>query len=454
MRKLLLVLPFLLFSGMLMSQKEDSAFIRSISDEILNNGKAYDYLRQLTKQVGGRIAGSPNMVKAENWGLKIMQEIGADKAWLQECMVPHWIRGGKDMVNATTGNDSRVLDALALGNSEGTRGKIISAPVMMVSSFDELDKRKEEAKGKIVFFNYKFRRDFVQTFQAYSDAVKYRGGGANAASKYGAVAVLVRSMTHSVDNNPHTGAMGYDTSLQKIPALAIGLQDADWISDQLSKGNLSVSLSSYAHMLPDTIGHNVIGEITGSEFPNEVITVGGHLDSWDPGEGAHDDGAGCVQSLEILRVLRALGYKPKHTIRIVLFANEENGGRGGDKYAEVAKEKGEKHIFALESDAGGFTPRGFGLTAPADKFAKFMSWQPLIAPYGAADFKKGGGGSDISPLGKIFNTPLAGLSPDSQRYFDIHHARSDVFENVNKRELLLGAVNMAALVYLVDKYGM
>ena len=344
MRKLLLVLPFLLFSGMLMSQKEDSAFIRSISDEILNNGKAYDYLRQLTKQVGGRIAGSPNMVKAENWGLKIMQEIGADKAWLQECMVPHWIRGGKDMVNATTGNDSRVLDALALGNSEGTRGKIISAPVMMVSSFDELDKRKEEAKGKIVFFNYKFRRDFVQTFQAYSDAVKYRGGGANAASKYGAVAVLVRSMTHSVDNNPHTGAMGYDTSLQKIPALAIGLQDADWISDQLSKGNLSVSLSSYAHMLPDTIGHNVIGEITGSEFPNEVITVGGHLDSWDPGEGAHDDGAGCVQSLEILRVLRALGYKPKHTIRIVLFANEENGGRGGDKYAEVAKEKGEKHM--------------------------------------------------------------------------------------------------------------
>lgn len=454
MRKSLLLLPFLLITLVLTAQKEDSIFIRAISDDILNNGKAYEYLRQLTKQVGGRVSGSPNMVKAENWGLKTMQEIGPDKAWLQQCMVPHWVRGGKDMVKASAGSGIRELDALALGNSEGTGGKIITAPLMMVGSFDELDKRKEEAKGKIVFFNYKFRNDFVQTFQSYGDAVKYRGGAANAASKYGAVGVLVRSMTHTVDNNPHTGAMRYDTTLEKIPALAIGLHDADWISEQITSNKLTISLSSHARMLPDTIGHNVIAELTGTEFPYEVITIGGHLDSWDPGEGAHDDGAGCVQSLEILRVFKALGYKPRHTIRIVLFANEENGGRGGDKYAEEAKEKGEKHIFALESDAGGFTPRGFGLTAPDDKFAKFMSWQPLIAPYGAIEFKKGGGGSDISPLGKTFATPLAGLSPDSQRYFDIHHARSDVFENVNKRELLLGAVNMAALVYLVDKYGM
>ncbi|MBL0233410.1 MAG: M20/M25/M40 family metallo-hydrolase [Chitinophagaceae bacterium] len=454
MRKSFFVLSFLLTSGLLMAQKEDSVFIRAISDDILNNGKAYEYLRQLTKQVGGRVSGSPNMVKAENWGLKTMQDIGADKAWLQECMVPHWVRAGKDVVKAMARGGSRDLDALALGNSEGTGGKYLTAPVMMVGSFEELEKRKEEAKGKIVFFNYKFRNELVQTFQAYSDAVKYRGGAANAGSKNGAVGVLVRSMTHAVGNNPHTGAMRYDSAIQKIPAIAIGIEDADWMSQEISKGTITVSLSSNAHMLPDTIGHNVIAELTGSEFPNEVITIGGHLDSWDPGEGAHDDGAGCVQSLEILRVFRALGYKPKHTIRIVLFANEENGGRGGDKYAEVAQAKGEKHIFALESDAGGFTPRGFGLTAPDDMFAKFMSWQPLIAPYGASDFRKGGGGSDISPLGKTFATPLAGLSPDSQRYFDIHHARSDVFENVNKRELLLGAVNMAALVYLVDKYGM
>ncbi len=454
MRKSFLLLPFLLISGMLMSQKEDSVFIRQLADDILNNGKAYDYLHQLTKEVGGRVSGSPNMVKAEKWGLKTIQDIGADKAWLQECMVPHWVRGGKDMVTAKTAGATRELDVLALGNSQGTGGAVLTAPLIMVGSFDELDKRKEEAKGKIVFFNYKFRNDFIQTFQSYGDAVKYRGGGAIAASKYGAVGVLIRSMTHAVGNNPHTGAMRYDSAYQKIPAIAIGIQDADWISDQIVKGNMTVSLSSNAHMLPDTIGHNVIAELTGSEFPNEVITIGGHLDSWDPGEGAHDDGTGCVQSLEILRVFRALGYKPKHTIRIVLFANEENGGRGGDKYAEVAKQKGEKHIFALESDEGGFTPRGFGLTASEDKFAKFMSWQLLIAPYGASDFKKGGGGSDIGPLGKTFNTPMAGFTPDSQRYFDIHHARSDVFENVNKRELLLGAVNMAALVYLVDKYGL
>jgi hypothetical protein len=185
-----------------------------------------------------------------------------------------------------------------------------------------------------------------------------------------------------------------------------------------------------------------------------VITVGGHLDAWDAGEGAHDDGAGCVQSIEILRALKALGYKPRHTIRFVLFANEENGGRGGDKYAEEAKEKGEKHVFALESDAGGFTPRAFGFSVTDEQSQKMLTWKPLIAPYGCTEFERGGGGSDIGPLGETFKTPMAGLSPDSQRYFDVHHAASDVLANVNKRELELGAVNMAALIYLVDKYGL
>jgi hypothetical protein len=325
----------------------------------------------------------------------------------------------------------------------------------MVNSFQDLDSKKDQVSGKIVFFNYKFNNTFIHTFQSYGDAVKYRGGGASAASKYGAVGVIIRSMTHSVDNNPHTGAMRYDSAYKRIPAFAVGLQDADWLSNQLQQNSIvSIQMRSNAHMLPDTIGHNVIGELTGSEFPNEVITVGGHLDSWDPGEGAHDDGAGVVQTLEILRTFRILGYKPKHTIRFVLFMNEENGGRGGDKYAEEAKAKGEKHIFALESDEGGFTPRGFGFTVPDEKFKKILTWQALIAPYGCSEFTRGGGGSDIGPLGRTFNAPMAGLTPDSQRYFDFHHARNDVFENVNKRELLLGAVNMAALLYLVDKYGL
>lgn len=207
-------------------------------------------------------------------------------------------------------------------------------------------------------------------------------------------------------------------------------------------------------MLPDTVAHNIIGEITGSEFPDEIITVGGHLDSWDPAEGAHDDGSGCVQSIEILRAFKAIGYKPKRTIRVVLFANEENGLRGGSRYAEEARTKKEKHIFALESDAGGFTPRAFGFTMSAELLKKVQTWLPLLQPYGISELEMGGGGSDIGPLNRELGTPLAGLEPDSQRYFDIHHARSDVFEAVNKRELELGAISMAALIYLVDKYGL
>jgi hypothetical protein len=198
----------------------------------------------------------------------------------------------------------------------------------------------------------------------------------------------------------------------------------------------------------------VIGEIKGTQFPNEYITIGGHLDSWDNCEGAHDDGAGCVQTIEILRAFKALGYQPKRTLRFVLFANEENGLRGGTKYADEAQAKGEKHIFALESDAGGFTPRGFGFTVSPEQFQKVLAWQNLLAPYGATELSMGGGGADIGPLNRTQGTAVAGLQPDSQRYFDYHHARNDVFEAVNKRELELGAVNMAALIYLVDKYGL
>lgn len=447
------MLFFISFS--LFAQNEDSVFIRRIADEMLENGKAYDNLRDLTKNVGARLAGSPGMVKAEKWGLKTLQASGADKAWMQECMVPHWVRGGKDEATAFySKSNKKSLYVTALGNSEGSGKKGVTAEVLEVKDFDDLESKKDQVKGKIVFYNYHFNPKFIQTFWSYGDAVRYRGAGPSRAAKYGAVAVIVRSMSHSTDNFPHTGSTNYDKAYPKIPAVAIGLQDADWLDAQLQSSPVKVTLKTYGHFLPDTIGHNIIGELTGSEFPNEYITVGGHLDSWDLAEGAHDDGTGITQTIEILRAFKALGYKPKHSIRFVLFANEENGMRGGAKYAEEAKEKGEKHIFGLESDAGGFTPRGFSFGGTPEQFEKVRSWLPLFLPYGVSEINKGGGGADVSPLNYTFKTPVSELNPDSQRYFDIHHAPNDVFENVNKRELELGAINMAAFIYLVDKYGL
>ena len=456
MRKLLLILLLSVFGLSVLAQKEDSTFIKRISDEILVNGRAYENLRHLTKKIGGRLAGSPGMVKAEQWGLKVMKESGADKAWMQECMVPHWVRGGEDMAsfNINGKEGYKKLDVVALGNSLGTGKTGITAEVLLVDSFDDLEKRKDEVKGKIVFYNYKFNDTYINTFLSYRDAGQYRGQGPSRAAKYGAKAVIVRSMSHAADNNPHTGATRYDSAYEKIPAIAIGLRDADLLAEELKQTTVVVKMKTNGHFLPDTIGHNIIGELKGTEFPDEIITIGGHLDSWDNGEGAHDDGAGCVQTIEILRAFKAIGYKPKRTIRFVLFANEENGLRGGNKYAEEAVAKKEKHILAMESDAGGFTPRALGFTGSDEQYQKFLSWKNLIAPYGCTEFNKGGGGADIGPLNRALKTPMVSLIPDSQRYFDIHHSRSDVFEAVNKRELELGAVNMAALIYLVDKYGL
>lgn len=449
---------------LLQAQTADSLMIRRIADEILSNGKAYENLRQLTKEIGPRLAGSSGMVKSEKWGLEKMKSSGADKSWLQQCKVPHWVRGGADAATAVytvpaigTKNmlpKKKILDVVALGNSEGTGLKGLKAPVLLVNSFDELEAKKDQVKGRIVFYNYKFNPNYVNTFQAYRDAGQYRGQGPSRAAKYGALGVMVRSMSHATDNHPHTGATRYDSAYPKIPAVAVGLRDADWLAGQLAKGEVSVQLKTMGRMLPDTIGHNVIGELTGSVYPDKIITVGGHLDSWDNCEGAHDDGAGCVQTIEILRAFKAIGYQPKHTIRFVLFANEENGLRGGSKYAEEAVARKEDHILAMESDAGGFTPRALGFTGSDIQFEKFLSWRNLIAPYGCSEFVRGGGGADIGPLNRALKTPMASLNPDTQRYFDIHHARSDVFEAVNKRELELGAVNMAALIYLVDQYGL
>lgn len=453
MKKLSIALLFLPLVSM--AQSGDEATIKQLSDEILRNGTAYDLLRQLTKDIGGRLSGSPQFAKAVQWGKVTMEQQGADKVYLQECMIPHWVRGGQDQASLIEINKkkaNRKLDVLALGNSLGSG--TVTGELLAVANFDELEKRKDEIKGKIVYYNNGFNPTNVKPFVSYGEAGIYRRWGASRAAKYGAVGVMIRSLTESTANDPHTGGMAYIDSFPKIPAIAVGPRDADEVWAMSKTGSMKLSMTTNGHFLPDTIGHNVIGELTGTEFPDQIITVGGHLDSWDVNEGAHDDGTGIVHTIEVMRAMKAIGYKPKHTIRFVLFANEENGLRGGSKYAAEAKAKGEKHVFALESDAGGFTPRGFSIQASKEQMEKLRSWIPLLSPYGSFEITADGGGADIGPLNRTFGIPVGELLPDPQRYFDIHHARSDVFENVNKRELMLGAVNMAGLIYLVDKYGL
>ena len=461
MKKLLLIAFFFPLINYAQTLTSDSLFIHKIAVNILSSDASYNNLHYLTKNIGGRLSGSPQMYLAEKWGEQALQNAGADEVTLQECMVPHWVRVGKDkafvIYKDEKGNQQKyMLNILALGNSVGSGTAGVTGPLIRVNNFEELEAKKDSLKGKIVFYNNSFDDTLINTFFAYSKNVIYRGIGASRAAKYGAVAVLIRSMTNSSGNYPHTGALHYTDSLNKIPAAAMGLEDVKKL-DSLFDNNVPVAcaLYTYGAMKPDTIAHNVIGELKGSEHPEQIITVGGHLDSWDPAEGANDDGTGIVQTIEVLRVFKAMGYTPKHTIRFVLFANEENGTRGAKKYAEEAKQKHEQHIFALESDAGGFTPRGFSFDIEdAAVWQKINSWKPLFYPYYGDRFELGEAGADIGYLKEAFHTPQAGLNPDNQRYFYIHHAASDVFENVDIREMKLGAINMAALIYLVDKYSL
>jgi hypothetical protein len=437
-----------------MAQNKDSLMIKKMSDDILTNGKAYDWLNELTKKIGNRLTASPAFYKAINWGSNTLKVAGASTITLQECVVPHWIRGKNDAVKITSINNEKqsiALNMLALGNSIGSS---VEANIIAIKNFDELEKRKDEIKGKIVFFNYALNQTYIETFQAYGEAGKYRYSGPSRAAKYGAVGCLVRSLTGSTDNLPHTGMMKYNDSFPLIPAAALGLQDSDKLWNLCNNSNVSVSINTHGKFLKDTIGYNVIGELNGLENAHQYITIGGHLDSWDVGEGAHDDGAGVVQVMEVLRVFRAINYQPKHTIRFVLFANEENGLKGGTQYANEAFAKNENHLFALETDGGGFSPRGFSFEMKPALLNKIKVWLPLLQPYGTHKFVATGGGADIGPLNEKLKIPIAELLPDSQRYFDLHHTNNDVFENVNRRELLLGAVNIAGLIYLIDKYGL
>ena len=457
MRKLQLAFALCLAVNAVAAQTNDSAMFKRIADDVFTNSTAYENLRILCKKVGPRLSGSPQAAAAVQETYKMMKAMGADTVYLQECMVPHWVRGAKESALLVDVNSKTFsLNICALGNSVGTGKQGIKAEVIEVRSFKELEQLGVAGvKGKIVFYNFPMNPTNVETFRSYGEAGQFRGRGPSMAAKYGAIGVMVRSLASNIDDYPHTGATTYNDSFPKIPAIAVSTRHAEFVSAELKKNKtMQLYFRTECEMLPDVKSHNVIAEIRGTEFPNEVITVGGHLDSWDLAEGAHDDGAGCIQSMEIIRVYKKLGIKPKRTIRVVMFMNEENGLRGGRKYAEVAAtEKNNKFIFALESDAGGFTPRAFGFTAEPQVLSKLRNWVPLFKPYGVYEFSDGGGGADIGPL-RPLGTTLSGLRPDSQRYFDHHHAANDTFEMVSKRELELGAINMVLLLYIVDQYGL
>ncbi|KAB5488334.1 MULTISPECIES: M20/M25/M40 family metallo-hydrolase [Flagellimonas] len=453
----ILLLALLLASTPFFSQTEDEKQIKAIYDKALTDGKAYDWLDHLSNQIGGRLSGSVQAQQAVEYTKDQLDLLGLDRVWLQPVMVPKWMRGTPEFAYFETkpGLTTNV-PICALGGSVATPDGGLKASVVEVNGIEDLEKLgKEKIEGKIVFYNRPMDPTLINTFASYSGCVDQRYSGAAEAAKYGALGVIVRSMNLRLDDYPHTGSMGYgDMPVNKrIPAAAISTKGAELLSGTLKLNpNIKFYFRQNCKQYEDVQSYNVIGEIKGSTYPNEIMVVGGHLDSWDLGDGSHDDGAGCVQSMDVLRLLKETGYRPKRTLRVVLFMNEENGLRGGNKYAEVAKDKGENHVFALESDAGGFTPRGFTIDASEENLKQIQGWKELFEPYLIHIFDKGGGGADIGPL-KDDNMVLVGLKPDTQRYFDHHHAENDTFEHVNKRELELGAATMASLVYLIDKYG-
>ena len=458
--KYIIQIIFLIQSIQLSIAQEDKHVynISKIYDVALTNGNSYEWLDYLSNQIGGRLSGSLNADRAVEWGFKELNNLDLDKVFLEDVMVPKWVRGTFEYASIITGPGMSInVPICSLGGSIATPASGLRAQVIEVKSFEELEVLgMKNIKGKFVFFNRPMPAGIIDTFEAYSVTRDQRSNGAERAAKYGAVGVIIRSMNLKLDDYPHTGNMSYGKlpNKMRIPAAAISTNGAELLSSMLSLNkNLYFYLKQDCKNLPDVKSYNVIGEIKGSDFPNEIIVVGGHLDSWDLGDGAHDDGAGIVQSMEVLNIFNKISYKPKRTIRVVLYMNEENGLRGGITYAKNAKNKKENHVFALESDAGGFSPRGFSFEASDNQFKKIKSWETYFHPYLTDRFTLGGSGADIGPLrnGKIV---LAGLRPDSQRYFEYHHTANDTFEAINKRELELGAAAMTSMIYLVDQYGL
>ena len=451
-QKIITVFSLLLISYILSAQ-EPSKILNSVFDEALTDRTAYNQLEYLCKHTKGRLAGTSAAEKAIEYTRQALINAGADTVWLQKVPVPHWFRGVEKCIVSSLVHGRKDLAITALGLSVGTVEKGIVANVIEVHNFEELKTLGQQIiQGKIIFFNRPVDNKLINSFAGYGGAVNQRIQGASEASKYGAIAVIVRSATQSLDNFPHTGVTSYDDSINKIPAVAVSTLDAELLSQWLKTDpSLVVHLISTCGNYPDTWSYNVIGEIHGSLKPKEYITVGGHLDAWDIAEGANDDGGGCVQAIEMIRIFKKLGIKPKRAVRAVMFMNEEMGSSGGKTYAEEAIRKGEIHYAALESDRGVMSPRGFGFDADGLKLEKLQSLASWFVPYNIRDFDKGGGGSDISPL-KALGALQIGYIPDTQRYFSYHHSANDTFEQVNIRELQMGSAAIASLIYLIDLF--
>jgi len=451
-QRITVVFILFLISHLLKAQ-EPAKVLSSVFDEALTDRTAYNNLEYLCKHTKGRIAGSAAAEKAIEFTRQAMINAGADTVWLQKVPVPHWIRGVERCSVTSSVSGKKELAITALGLSVGTDEQGITSKVVEVHDFEELKNiGLQGIQGKIVFFNRPFDNKLINSFAAYGGAVNQRTVGPSEASRYGAIAVIVRSMTQSLDNFPHTGVTHYADNVNKIPAVAVSTLDAELLSQWLKTDpSLTVNLVSTCRNYPDTISYNVIGEVYGSLKPNEYITVGGHLDAWDIAEGAIDDGGGCMQAIETIRIYKKLGIKPKRTVRVVLFMNEEMTTTGGKTYAEEAKRKGEIHYAALESDRGVMSPLGFSFDTDSLKLEKLRSLTSWFAPYNIRDFDKGGGGSDIAPL-KALGALQIGYIPDSQRYFWYHHSANDTFEQVNIRELQMGSAAIASLIYLIDLF--
>jgi carboxypeptidase Q len=427
------------------------------AERILKKGlkeqEAYSLLTDLVA-IGHRLTGSLQAARAVQYTHKKMLDLGFENVHLEPITVPHWVRGAPEEGRLeSTQLGSHPLSVCAIGGSISTPEKGVSAEVVEVKSFEELQKLNEKAEGKIVFFNRPMDPSLLNTFGSYGGAADQRVRGAVEAAKAGAVAALVRSLTMRLDDFPHTGLMIYDSEVPKIPAACISTKGAAFLSDSLKKDpSLRVYLKLNCQNLPPVISHNVVGQITGSERPDEIILIGGHLDSWDLGTGAHDDGAGCVQSIEALRFLKELGLQPKRTIRAVMFMNEEFGGSGGRDYARADERKGEVHIAAIEADRGGFLPLGFGVGGNPRTIRRLQRWEYLLQSIGMCWIRRGGGGVDIAPLAEQ-GTILMDLVTDSQSYFDLHHSAKDILSAVHPRHLELGAVAMAVFAYVLAQEG-
>jgi len=455
MKKSILAVVLILNSFFLFAQTNDEKTIKEIYKSSLTNSQCYAWLDYLSNKIGPRLSGSTNAEKAVVYTKAQLETLGLDRVYLQEVMVPKWVRGEKETAYILDNKTKINVPICALGGSVATPKKGITAEVIEVHSIKELTDLGDKIRGKIVFFNRPMEAENIETFKSYGGCVDQRYAGAKEASKFGALATIVRSMNLRLDDFPHTGAQSYGDipKNQYIPTAAISTNGAELLSKTLKKNvHLKFYLKQSCQQMEEVLSYNVIGEIKGSEHPENILIVGGHLDSWDLADGSHDDGAGIVQSMEVLHIFKSMGYKPKNTIRAVLFMNEENGGRGGKKYEELAQINKENHIFALESDSGGFSPRGFSFESDDANFDKILGYKNLFEPYLIHSFTKGHSGSDIEPL-TAPNMVKAGLRPDSQRYFDYHHAANDKFDAINKRELELGAATMASLMYLMDQNG-